>query len=54
MEIAAHYQYNLYSIYNSNEQQRVFNTMECDHREKGEGKRKILRYFIFLDRLSLS
>ena len=41
-------------IYNSNDQQRFFNTMECDHREKGEGKRKILRYFIFLDRLSLS
>ena len=23
--------------------------MECDHHEKGEGKRKILRYFIFWD-----
>ena len=23
--------------------------MECDHREKGEGKRTIFRYFIFLD-----
>ena len=31
-----------------------FNTMECDHRRKGEGKRgekrTILSYFIFLDR----
>ena len=27
-----------------------FNTMECDHSEKGEGKRTILRYFTFLDR----
>ena len=29
---------NLYSIYNSNDQQRFFNMMECDHRGKGEGK----------------
>ena len=41
---------NLYSIYNSNDQLRFFNPMECDHREKGEGKRTILRYFISLDR----
>ena len=27
---------NLYSIYNCNDQLRFFNTMECDHREKGE------------------
>ena len=39
-----------YSIYNSNNQWRFFNTMECDHREKGKGKRTIFRYFIFLDR----
>ena len=42
---------NLYSIYNSNDQLRFFNTMECDHREKREKKRTILRYFISLDRL---
>ena len=24
--------------------------MECDHREKGKGKRTIFRHFIFLDR----
>ena len=44
---------NLYLIYNSIDQWRYFNTMECDHREKsqeGEGKRTILRYLIFLDR----
>ena len=45
---------NLYSVYNSNDQRRFFNTMECDHRGKREGKwgerRTILRYFIFLDR----
>ena len=43
----------LYWIYNSSDQRRFFNTMECDHREKsekGEGKRTILRNFIFLDR----
>ena len=40
---------NLYSINNSSDQRRFLNTMECDHREKGEGKRAILRYFIFLD-----
>ena len=41
---------NLYSIYNSNDQRRFLNTMECDHRGKGQGKRTILRYFIFLHR----
>ena len=41
---------NLHSIYNSSAPQIFLNTMECDHREKGEGKRTILRYFIFLDR----
>ena len=40
---------NLYSIYNPNDQRTFFNTMECDHRGKGEGKGTILRYFIFLD-----
>ena len=28
---------NLYSIYNSNDQGRFLNTMECDHRGKGQG-----------------
>ena len=28
----------LYSIYNSNDQRRFFNTMESDHHGKGEGK----------------
>ena len=46
--------FNLYLIYNSNDQRRFLNTMECDHRRKGEGKRgekrTILSYFIFLDR----
>ena len=27
----------LYSIYNSNDQRRFFNTMESDHHGKGEG-----------------
>ena len=45
---------NLYSICNSNDQRRFLNTMECNHHEKGEEKKTILRYFIFLDRLSLS
>ena len=44
---------NLYLVYNSNDQRRVFDTMECDHREKGEGKRTILRYFILLDKVFL-
>ena len=41
--------FNLDSIYNSNDQRRFFNTMECDHTQ-GEGKGAILRNFIFLDR----
>ena len=28
----------LYLIYNSNEQQRFFNTMESDHHGEGQGK----------------
>ena len=44
----------IYSIYNSNDQWRFFNPMECDHRGKGEGnwaeKKTILRRLIFLDR----
>ena len=47
--LAAHY-YSLFDLYNSSDQRRFFNTMECEHREKGEAKRTILRYFIFLDR----
>ena len=31
-------------------QWRFFITMECDHLEKGKGKRRIFRFFIFLDR----
>ena len=45
--------FHLYSIYNSNDQWRFFNTMECDHREKGKGKVQFLGIswnFIFLDR----
>ena len=38
---------NLYAIYNSIDQRRFLNTMECDHCGKGQGKRTILRYFIF-------
>ena len=30
--------FNLYLIYNSNDQRRFLNTMECDHRGRGEGK----------------
>ena len=39
MEIAAHYLY----LFNSNDQWRLFNTTEFDHREEGEGKRTIFR-----------
>ena len=43
-----------YSIYNSNDQWRFFNTMESDHRGKGEEKRTILRYFLKTFRLANS
>ena len=32
------------------DQRRLLNTMERDHRGKGQGKRTILKYFIFLHR----
>ena len=41
MEIAAHY-LSLFDVYNSNNQWRFFNMMECDHREKGKGKGQFL------------
>ena len=34
--------FHVYSIYNSNDQWRFFNTMECHHREKGKGKVQFL------------
>ena len=30
--------FNLYLIYNSNDERRFLNTMECNHRGRGEGK----------------
>ena len=39
---------NGYLIYNSSDQRKFFNTMECDHREKsekGEGKRTICKFY---------
>ena len=39
---------NLYLIYNSSDQRKFFNTMECDHREKSEkGKRKKDNFEVF-------
>ena len=36
---------NLYSIYNSNDQRRFLNTMECDHRGKGQGNFTVFHIF---------
>ena len=36
---------NLYSIYNSNDQRRFLNTMECDHRGKGQGNFAVFHIF---------
>ena len=47
MEIATHYLIYLYSIYNSNDQWRFFNMMECDHREKGKRKGQFLGILYF-------
>ena len=46
--IAAYSYYNLYWISNSSDQRGFFNTMECDHRGKGEGKwgeKRTISYF---------